>query len=90
MSEIKVNELLQLSKIGSALRKRWDDEETRRVIITVLICIGAALVLGIAAYIIYRVVTRYDDDFDLYDDLDYYYEDPEEEPGVADEEDFAE
>ena len=94
MSELKLDEILQLSKIGSYLKEKSEDEQIKKTVKIVLICVGAIALAAAAAYAIYRLLHRYDDDYDLYDDLDYYYDEdeetPEDENGVCEAEDFAE
>lgn len=97
MSELKLDELLQLSKIGSYLKEKSENEQIKKTAKIVLICLGAVALLAVIAYAVYRIIHRYDDEYDLYDDLDYYYDEDEEaaeeaeaDPEAACEADFAE
>ena len=94
MSDLKMDEVLQLSKIGAYIKEKSEDEQVKKTVKIILICVGALTIIAAAAYVVYRILNRYDDEYDLYDDLDYYYdEDDEEAKADADEaceEDFAE
>ena len=71
----KIEDMLQLSKITDMIKTKQKDEKFLKTLKIILICIGAVtLILG-AAYVIYRLMNRYDDEYDLYDDLDNYYDD---------------
>jgi len=78
MSTEKIEEMLQLSKITDFIKGKKEDEKLQKKIRIILICIGALTLVCVAAYVVYRLMNRYDDDYDLYDDLDNYYEEDEE------------
>lgn len=84
----KIEDLLQLSKVSEMINTKKNDEKLVKTVKIVLICIGALTVLLGAGYLVYRLLNRCDDEYDLYDDLDNYYDDDLEEE--ASEEDFAE
>lgn len=92
MADIKLDEIIQLSKIGNFLKEKSEDEQIKKTVKIVLICVGAVALCAAAAYVVYRILHRYDDDYDLYDDLDYYYDEDEaaDDPDAATETDFAE
>ena len=82
----KLEEVLQLSKITDLIKEKKKDEKAVRTLKIILICIGALTVVCAAAYVLYRIFNRYDDDYDLYDDLDNYYDDDLEEAEEAEDE----
>jgi len=88
MNTEKIEEMLQLSKLSDFIKEKRADEKLQKKIKIVLICIGALTIICAAAYVVYRIMNRYDDDYDLYDDLDNYYEEDEELAG--EEAEFAE
>lgn len=91
MPEIKIDDILQFSKINNLIKSKSKDEQFKNTVKIILICVGVLAIVGVIAYVVYRLVTRYDD-YDLYDDLDYYYDDCDcktDEPEVS-EADFAE
>ena len=69
------------------LKAYLDREDTKKTIKIVVICVCALLLVGIGAYIAYRYFFASEDDYDLYDELDIYYDEDEEEE--ADEEEAA-
>ncbi|MBE6018277.1 MAG: hypothetical protein E7233_11865 [Lachnospiraceae bacterium] len=93
MPELKLDEIIQLSKIGNFLKEKSEDEQLKKTLKIVLICVGAVVLLAAAAYAVYRILHRYDDEYDLYDDLDYYYDENEanaDDPDAPTDKDFAE
>ena len=78
MNTEKIEEMLQLSKLTDYIKEKKEDEKLQKKIRVILICIGALTIVCAAAYVVYRLMNRYDDDYDLYDDLDNYYEEDEE------------
>ncbi len=77
MTDLKLEDALQLSKIYSYFKEKSEDEKVKKTVKIILICVGAVTVLAAAAYVLYRLMHKYDDNDDLYDDLDYYYDDEE-------------
>ncbi len=88
----KLNDIIQISKLGSMIAKDEKTAKRSKALVVILAVIGAVVVLGGIGYAIYRLLHRFDDNYDLYDDLDYYYDDDDhyDSEGEAQEEDFAE
>jgi len=80
MADIKLDEVLQLSKLNNFIKEKSEDEQVRKTVKIILICVGVVAIAAVAAYVVYRLLNRYDDDYDLYDDLDYYYDEDEDTP----------
>ncbi len=87
-----VSEILQLSKLTDAINETRKDEQKKKKICIILICLGALALIGCGAYIACKVYKckgkRCGMEYDLYDDLDEYYEEDAEDE--ADEETEAE
>lgn len=66
---------VQMAKFNEFLKK----EDTKKTIKIVVICLGAILLIAAAGYIVYKHFFAKDDEYDLYDELDFYYEDDEED-----------
>ena len=93
MSDFKLEDIIQLSKISNFIKEKSEDEQLKKTLKLVLICVGAVVLLAAAAYAVYRILHRYDDEYDLYDDLDYYYDEDEaaaDDPDAPTDKDFAE
>ncbi len=80
MADLKLDEVLQLSKLNTFIKEKTENEQVRKTIKVVLIITGIVAIAAVAAYVVYRVLNRYDDEYDLYDDLDYYYDEDEDDP----------
>lgn len=88
----KFEELVQLSKLNELLKKEQKKEKCNKVVKILLFCaIGVVALAGIG-FVIYKFFAKKTDDYDLYDDLDnYYVEDDEQDvPEIVTEKDFAE
>ncbi len=83
MNNEHVNEILQISKLTDAINEKRKDEKTKRTMRIVLICLGALALIGCGAYIACKVCKckgrRCGMEYDLYDDLDEYYEEDAED-----------
>ena len=89
--EKKFEEFVQLSKLNDLLKKEQKKENCNKVVKVLLFCaIGVVALAGIG-FVIYKLFAKKTDDYDLYDDLDNYYVE-EENDVVTDitEKDFAE
>ncbi len=90
--EKKIEELVQLSKLNELLKKQQKKENCNKVVKILLFCaIGIVALAGIG-YAVYKFFGKKTDDYDLYDDLDNYYEEDDEcdVPDGVTEQDFAE
>ena len=61
-------------KFAAYLKK----EENKKTVAIVLCVIGGIVLLGAGAFIVYKLFFAKEDEYDLYDELDFYYEDDEE------------
>ncbi len=69
----EIKNILGAARVANLLKK--SDEKEKNILIIVLAVIGAIAVIGGIVYAIWRIRERqYEDDYDLYDDLDYYYD----------------
>ena len=64
-----------MAKFDEFLKK----ENTKKTIKIVAVCLGVLLLIAAAGYIVYKRFFAKDDEYDLYDELDFYYEDDDEE-----------
>ena len=84
----KIEDIIQVTKLNELLTKRQNRESSKKASIILLCCLGGLLVLSAIGYAVYRFFVCRDDEYDLYDDLDNYYDDDDTDD--AKEEDFAE
>lgn len=66
-------------KLQAKFSRYLKKEECRKTLIIVLCCLGGLVLIGAGAYLVYRFFFAREDDYDLYDELDFYYDDDEEE-----------
>ena len=71
--EKKFAEFIEWSKLNELIKKDEKEEKCGKVWKIVGICVGAAVVIGGIAFLLYRFFGNRTDDYDLYDDLDNYY-----------------
>lgn len=55
----------------------------------IILCVTGAIVVFGIGFLMYKLFSKKTDDYDFYDELDLYYDDPEQIEEVT-EEDFAE
>ena len=87
-----LGEVIQLTKLNEIMKKGEKNEKLGKIVKIVLICTGAFALLAGVGYLVYRLMGREADDYDLYDDLDNYYDEADhyDIDLDADEVDFAE
>ena len=78
------------NKVQAKFAQYLKKEENKKTLIIVLCCIGVFVLLGVGAYLAYKFFFAKEDDYDLYDELDFYYEDDDEEGTEEAAEDEAE
>ncbi len=72
--ERKLGDVIQLTKFNDLMKKNESNEKIGKAVKIVLICVGAfALLVGVGC-LIYKLMGKRTDDYDLYDDLDNYYD----------------
>lgn len=92
----KFDELMQLSKLTALIKKEEKKERCKKTTKVLLIICGAILAIAGVGYFLYKKFGNKTDDYDLYDDLDNYYEDDYENKNIlkdlneVSEADFAE
>lgn len=72
--EKSLGEVIQLTKLNELMKKGEKNEKLGKTVKLILICIGAFTLLAGIGYLIYKLLGRRTDDYDLYDDLDNYYD----------------
>ena len=81
LSEKRLKELLETSKLSELIRKKDPIEEKKHTLLFILAIIGAVAAVAAIAYAVYRFMApEYIDDFDDFDDFDDLDDDFEEEP----------
>ncbi len=90
--EKKFEEFVQLSRLNELLKKEQKKEKCNKVVKVLLYCAIAVVVLAGIGYAVYKLFGKKTDDYDLYDDLDNYYVEDDENNAVEEitEKDFAE
>ena len=90
--ERTLGDAIQLTKINEIMKKKECNAKVGKVLKIVLICTGVLAILAIVGFILVRVMGKREDDYDLYDDLDNYYDEADhyDIPAEAKEADFAE
>lgn len=92
----KFEELMQLSKLSALIKREEKKAKCKKTAKVILIILGAILAVVGAGYFLYTKFGKKTDDYDLYDDLDNYYEDDFDNKNILRdindvcEEDFAE
>ena len=89
----KLNDIALVGKVKELLANEEEKKKIKKIAIILLADIGGLVLIGGGIYLFLRLPGRIgqDDDYDLYDDLDNYYD--EEEPAAeaaAEAKDFAE
>ena len=69
-----VKDFIKLTKIAELVKKQEAEENEKKTLVIVLCVLGAITLIAGIAYAIWRVRGRFDNDYDLYDDLDNYYD----------------
>ncbi len=72
--EKTLGEVIQLTKLNELMKKTEKNEKVGKVVKIVLICTGAFALLAGVGFLVYKLLGRRTDDYDLYDDLDNYYD----------------
>ena len=72
--ERTLGDVIQLTKINEIMKKTESNEKVGKIVKIVLICTGVFAILAGVGYLIYKYMGRQTDDYDLYDDLDNYYD----------------
>lgn len=72
--EKTLGDVIQLTKLNELMKKGERNEKVAKTVKIILICVGAFTVLAAIGYVIYKMLGRRCDDYDLYDDLDNYYD----------------
>lgn len=72
--EKTLGDVIQLTKINELIKKKDSDGKIGRMVKIILICTGAFALLAGVGYLVYKLMGRRTDDYDLYDDLDNYYD----------------
>ena len=92
--ERTLGDAIQLTKINEMIKKKDSDAKAGKVLKVILICTGVLAIAVAIGFILVRVMGRREDDYDLYDDLDNYYDESDHydipAPEEAKEGDFAE
>jgi len=92
----RFEELMQLSKLNEMIKREQKREKCRKTTKVLLIIFGSILAVAGLGYFLYKKFGNKTDDYDLYDDLDNYYEDDLDNRNIlkdindVSEEDFAE
>lgn len=74
----KIENIIKASKIYDLAKK----EDNKKTVTIVLCCIGALVLVGVGLFVAYKLFFSKEDDYDLYDDLDYYYDDDDDEDDI--------
>ena len=74
MDNKTLGDVIQLTKLNELMKKDERNEKVAKTVKVVLICTGAFALLAAVGYLIYKLIGRRCDDYDLYDDLDNYYD----------------
>lgn len=69
-----LGDVIQLTKFSDLMKKSDNNEKIGKAIKIVLICTGIFAILVAAGFVVYKLMGRRTDDYDLYDDLDNYYD----------------
>lgn len=69
-----VKDWIKLTKIAELVKKEEAEENEKKTLILVLCILGAITLAAGLVYAVWRVRSRFDKDYDLYDDLDSYYD----------------
>ena len=69
---------MENTKLQKKFEQFMEKEKNKKTLIIVLCCIGALVLAGAGAYLVYRFFFAKEDEYDLYDELDFYYDDDEE------------
>lgn len=72
--EKSLGEVIRLSKLNGIIKKGERKGKVCKVIRIILICTGALAILTGIGFLVYKFLGRHTDDYDLYDDLDNYYD----------------
>lgn len=87
----KIEEIIQASKLSELVKKDQEKKDRHKAVKIALCCIGGLIILGAIAYAVYSYFRCREEEYDLYDDLDNYYEEDDiDDAEILDEEDFAE
>lgn len=88
----KISDFIQLSKLSKLIKKEEEERKKNKVLKIVIICASALVFVAGIGFLLYRLLGRPVDDYDLYDDLDNYYDEADhyEIDHEAGEADFAE
>lgn len=70
----KIGDIIQLSKISEMIKKDDEERKISKFATILLICAGAVVVLTGVGFLLYKLLGKRTDDYDLYDDLDNYYD----------------
>lgn len=68
----ELKELASIVRFADMIKK--NEEKEKNALVIVLAIIGILAVIGGIVYAVWRIKERRDEDYDLYDDLDYYYD----------------
>ncbi len=92
--ERTLGDAIQLTKLNEIMKKKESNAKAGKALKIVLICTGVIAILAVVGFVLVRVFGRREDDYDLYDDLDNYYDEADHYDIPADtqakEGDFAE
>ena len=72
--ERTLGDVIQLTKFNELMKKSESNEKIGKMIKIILICTGVFAILAAAGFVAYKLMGRRSDDYDLYDDLDNYYD----------------
>lgn len=72
--EKTLGDVIQLTKFNEIMKKTESNEKVGKIVKIVLICTGVFAILAGVGYLVYKLMGRRTDDYDLYDDLDNYYD----------------
>lgn len=72
--EKSLGDVVQLTKLNELMKKEGRNETVAKIVKIVLICTGAFVILAGIGFLVYKFLGRRTDEYDLYDDLDNYYD----------------
>ena len=72
--ERTLGDVVQLTRLNELIKKNKSNEKLGKILKIVLICTGALVLAAGIGFIVMKVFGRQEDDYDLYDDLDNYYD----------------